>query len=172
MSVTAVLHDESAVAECREALTGDEKVQHLAVRHRVFVEEQGIFAFTDRDGLDALPETIHLIGHLHEQIVGAVRLYPLDLSGARWKGDRLAVLPDFRASNLGVNLVQLAVRTAAREGGSVMVAMIQLGNVRFFEKLGWSRDGEPVDYAGQPHQPMAIDLWFDAYSGRRNTTES
>jgi putative N-acetyltransferase (TIGR04045 family) len=172
MSVAAVLHDESAVAGCREALTDDEKVQHLAVRHRVFVEEQGIFAVTDRDVLDDLPGTIHLVGHVDEQIVGAVRLYPLDLNGARWKGDRLAVLPDFRASNVGVNLVHLAVRTAAREGGSVMVAMIQMANVRYFQMLGWSRDGDVVDYTGQPHQPMTIDLWFDAHSGRRTTTES
>jgi hypothetical protein len=39
-----------------------------------------------------------------------------------------------------------------------MVAHIQLPNVRFFESLGWRRDGDVETYAGLPHQPMAIDL--------------
>ena len=37
-----------------------------------------------------------------------------------------------------------------------MVAHIQLPNVAFFERLGWRRRGEPDDYVGVPHQPMAI----------------
>jgi hypothetical protein len=30
--------------------------------------------------------------------------------------------------------------------------------VRFFERLGWVRDGEPGMYHGALHQPMAIPL--------------
>jgi hypothetical protein len=39
-----------------------------------------------------------------------------------------------------------------------MVAHVQAGNVRFFERLGWRRRGEPEVYVGLPHQLMAIDL--------------
>jgi hypothetical protein len=39
-----------------------------------------------------------------------------------------------------------------------MVAQVQLPNVRFFERLGWVREGAPARYVGVMHQPMAIPL--------------
>ncbi|MFN2521657.1 MAG: GNAT family N-acetyltransferase, partial [Candidatus Limnocylindria bacterium] len=86
-----------------------------------------------------------------------VRLYPLDREGL-WKGDRLAVLPAERALRLGAMLVRFAVRTAGELGGRRMVAQIQVPNVRFFERLGWRRDGDPAPMLGVEHQPMTIDL--------------
>jgi putative N-acetyltransferase (TIGR04045 family) len=91
-------------------------------------------------------------------VVGAVRLYPLDPQGIIWQGDRLAVTPEFRVYQLGSDLVRLAVSTAAGHGGHVMKAHIQVPNVRFFQRLGWTIDGPEETYHGRPHQPMAIDL--------------
>jgi hypothetical protein len=54
--------------------------------------------------------------------------------------------------------VRFAVRTAGERGGERMVAMIQLPNVRFFLGLGWSLDGDVVEFHGRAHQPMAIAL--------------
>jgi len=87
---------------------------------------------------------------------GAVRLYPVE--PGLWQGDRLAVLPPFRAWNLGGALVRFAVETAAALGGAEMLAHVQTANVRFFERLGWCRRGEPEIYVGLPHQLMSIDL--------------
>jgi hypothetical protein len=39
-----------------------------------------------------------------------------------------------------------------------MVAQVQVANVRFFERLGWSADGPAALYRGVMHQPMAIAL--------------
>ena len=75
-----------------------------------------------------------------------------------WKGDRLAVLPDYRHLGLGGPLVRFAVATAADRGGRQMEAFIQPANVAFFRRLGWRRTGDLVDYAGIPHQRMLIDL--------------
>jgi putative N-acetyltransferase (TIGR04045 family) len=143
---------------CRAAVTADELAAHHAVRHRVFVEEQQIFDGSDRDASDASPDTIHVVGDIGSTIGGAVRLFPLDAMGQRWQGDRLAVLPDFRAYGLGAPLVRYAVRAAGERGGLVMVAHIQIPNVVFFRRLGWHLDGEAETYAGLPHQPMVIDL--------------
>jgi len=143
-------------ASCRVAATDAERVASMAVRHAVFVMEQGVFADTDRDAIDDLPTTLQLIGCVSSDVVACVRVYPLE--GQLWKGDRLAVLPSHRTASLGADLVRLAVATAAANGGTRMVAMIQLPNVRFFERLGWSCDGDPTAYAGQPHQPMVIDF--------------
>jgi putative N-acetyltransferase (TIGR04045 family) len=130
--------------------------EHLAVRHRVFVELQGLFSESDVDSWDSHSETLHAVAVVDGAVVGTVRLYPL--GGGLWKGDRLAVLPDARVHRLGAALVNFAVRTAGSLGGERMVAQVQTSNVRFFERLGWSIDGEPGLYHGAQHQPMAIDL--------------
>jgi putative N-acetyltransferase (TIGR04045 family) len=146
---------------CRAAVGRDELAAHHAIRYRVFVDEQQIFVGSDRDGHDDDPLTIHVIGLVDGVIGGAVRLFPLvDLGdgGGVWQGDRLAVLPEYRAHGLGAPLVRHAVRVAGELGGRVMVAHIQLANVVFFERLGWRCDGDVETYARLPHQPMAIDL--------------
>jgi putative N-acetyltransferase (TIGR04045 family) len=142
---------------CRPVATAEELLIHLRIREAIFVHEQGLFQGSDRDALDDDPSTLHVLGLKGSVAGGTVRLYPLEERG-RWKGDRLAVLPAFRASGLGAELVRFAVRTAAQRGGTTMIAYVQLPNVRFFELLGWERVGEPVEYVGQPHQEMAIDL--------------
>ena len=141
------------------ALAGDpaELASHFAIRHSVFVEGQGLFEHDDRDDRDERPATLHAVGLVGEDVVGAVRLYPLDDDGL-WKGDRLAVLPNERASQLGAMLVRFAVRTAGELGGRRMIAQVQVPNVRFFERLGWRRDGDPAPMLGVEHQPMAIEL--------------
>ena len=39
-----------------------------------------------------------------------------------------------------------------------MTAHIQLANVTYFRRLGWTRTGDAESYAGLPHQPMSIIL--------------
>jgi putative N-acetyltransferase (TIGR04045 family) len=143
---------------CRMALQADELALHHVIRHRVFVDEQGIFAGTDIDAHDGEAATIRVLGFAGPVAAGAVRLYPLEPAAELWQGDRLAVVPAVRAHGLGIPLVRFAVATAARLGGREMQAHIQPANVRFFERLGWERRGPVEIYVGLPHQPMAIDL--------------
>ena len=142
--------------------TEGERAAHFRIRHQVFVREQRLFLppgghGDDRDGHDAEPATIHVIGLAGGEICGTVRLYPLTAPGL-WQGDRLAVLPRYRRLGLGGPLVRFAVATAARRSGRQMEAYIQPGNVTFFEWLGWQRAGGLAPYAGIPHQRMVIDL--------------
>ncbi len=130
---------------------------HFAIRHQVFVEEQGVMVFTDVDDRDSDPVTIHVVAAHGQRAAGTVRLYAVDENGL-WKGDRLAVLPAHRSSIVGAQLVRYAVATAATAGGTVMDAHVQVQNTRFFERLGWSRSGDVTPYHGLPHQPMSIDL--------------
>ena len=144
-------------ADCRRADGPEELEAHFAVRRRVFVVDQALFAVTDKDELDWTDGTLHVVGLADGLVAGAVRLYPLDGDGL-WKGDRLAVLPEARVRRLGALLVRFAVATAGEHGGHTMVAQIQVPNVRFFEHLGWHVDGPPAPYHGVMHQPMAIPL--------------
>lgn len=142
---------------CLTARTPEEVAIHLAIRHAVFVDEQGFFESTDRDAHDDAPSTIHALGLCGQVAGGAVRLYELEEKGI-WKGDRLAVLPPFRRRGLGGPLVRFAVASAGNLGGRLMLAHVQMPNVVFFEHLGWRREGGPVEYVGRVHQLMAIDL--------------
>lgn len=131
---------------------------HHRIRHQVFVEEQRLFDGTDVDVHDGHGATLRVLGMSESGPVGTVRLFPLDGPARQWQGDRLAVLPPFRALGVGKPLVRFAVATAGTLGGEEMVAHIQLPNVAFFEHLGWHRNGPVETYVGVPHQPMAIPL--------------
>ena len=156
-SAPSRLPEHRLVPVCALARDPEELATHFAIRRSVFVAAQGLFELDDRDARDEDPATLHAVGLTGEDIVGAVRLYPLDGDGL-WKGDRLAVLPTERALRLGAMLVRFAVRTAGERGGRLMVAQVQLPNVPFFERLGWHRDGDPAPMLGVEHQPMAIEL--------------
>lgn len=130
---------------------------HFAIRHRVFVNEQGVLVFTDVDHWDEHADALHVLAAWGRSCAGTVRLYPIDADG-RWRGDRLAVLRQHRASLVGAQLVHFATATAAAQGGQVMEANVQLANVTFFQRLGWRCDGVERSYLGLPHQPMVFDL--------------
>jgi putative N-acetyltransferase (TIGR04045 family) len=144
--------------ECRPAATPEELDTHYRIRHTVFVEEQQLFARSDRDGYDDDPDVVHVLAFLNGEAVGTVRLFPLDRADRLWQGDRLAVVRSARIHGLGRPLVRFAVATAGERGGREMVAHIQLQNVALFERLGWHKHGDIEVYVGVAHQPMAIDL--------------
>jgi putative N-acetyltransferase (TIGR04045 family) len=153
---------------CRPVAGPDESAVHHRIRHEVFVLEQEVFAASDLDARDASDLTIKVLAWAGDEAGGGVRLYPLDGENGPdgiWQGDRLAVLAPYRAWNLGGPLVRFAVDTAAHLGGVEMMAHVQAANVRFFERLGWRRRGEPELYVGLPHQLMAIDLTVPARRG-------
>ena len=152
---------------CRPAGGLEEEAIHHRIRHEVFVLEQEVFSDSDLDAYDAADSTIKVLAWAGGDAGGAVRLYRL--SPEIWQGDRLAVLPAFRAWNLGAALVRFAVDIAASLGGVEMVAHVQSANVRFFERLGWRRRGQPELYVRLPHQLMAIDLTVPATAAARRS---
>lgn len=168
---------------CRPAASAAELAAHFRIRRQVFVLEQGLFragpagprdglageecpAGDDLDAHDDDPATIHVIGLADGVIGGTVRLYPLDSAQGRWKGDRLAVLAEYRRHGLGAPLVRFAVAEAGARGGLEMEAFIQPANVAFFEWLGWRRAGGIVAYAGIDHQRMVTGLAGRGQPGR------
>lgn len=155
--VEASLSSTSVDVVCRVVADPAEAEVHHAIRRQVFVVEQQLFEGDDWDEHDEDPATLHVIGIVGDVPGGTVRLYPLGEQGL-WKGDRLAVLPEFRRHGLGAPLVRYAVRAAGQRRGHRMIAYIQLPNVRFFTALGWQPIGEPAPYVGVMHQQMVIAL--------------
>jgi putative N-acetyltransferase (TIGR04045 family) len=150
---------------CGPATSREQLAAHYRIRRAVFVDEQGLFEGTDRDEHDTAPEVVHVLATVSSLPVGTVRLFPLDGSGDLWQGDRLAVLRAHRVHGAGAPLVRYAVARAGAAGGRRMLAHIQLPNVVFFERLGWTRSGPIESDLGVEHQPMSIEL-----SGGRTLT--
>ncbi|MBW1988299.1 MAG: GNAT family N-acetyltransferase [Deltaproteobacteria bacterium] len=135
----------------RPASHGGEIRQALALRRRVFVEEQGLFPATDEDAHDAA--AFHLVALDHGRVVGTVRVYADDAPGVWW-GGRLAVERGFRGGRTGVRLVAAAVTLAREAGAKRFCARVQAENEKFFLSLGWKRTGEDFTYQGRVHVPM------------------
>jgi putative N-acetyltransferase (TIGR04045 family) len=149
---------------CKIVETEAERQAHFAIRRAVFVDEQALFIGADLDEHDA--GAIHIIAVVAEsgQVVGAVRVY--EVEAGVWYGGRMAVLPAYRQHRppVGPMLDRLAEQTVSERGCQRFLAYIQLQNVRFFERLGWRKVGEPVLHCGQLHQVMeanlAAQLWL------------
>ena len=127
-----------------------------AIRHTVFVREQGLFRATDRDELEAT--SVHLLVRRGAEPLGTVRLTPL--GGAVWLGSRLAVLAPHRGA-IGARIVRRAEEEVLRHGCRQFIAHIQLSRVGFFERCGWRVLRSVPAYHGKPHMLMeaAGPLW-------------
>lgn len=131
------------------------------LRHAVFVQEQGLFARTDRDDLDDDPRTLVLVARAADgTVLGGVRLAPAtpgrDLGW--WTGGRLAVVATARRTHgIGPALVRAACAHAEQRGVIRFEADVQVGNEGLFRGLGWQRV-RPVTVAGAPHVRMRVPL--------------
>ncbi|MFH0726696.1 MAG: MSMEG_0568 family radical SAM protein [Pseudomonadota bacterium] len=142
---------------CHSARSERELSEAFAIRHRVFVDEQGIFTGTDRDEQDTI--SIHLIARQGEKMVGTVRVFPdPGNDNGHWIGGRLAVHPDYRVFRIGASLVKEAMKRVKKKGCTVFTAHVQEKNVRFFQKLGWTPIGSMETIRGRPHRHMRADL--------------
>ncbi len=143
------------------AETEAERQGHFAVRRTVFVHEQGLFQDSDMDEHD--DHAVHLVAIDQDTglVVGAVRCY--ETEAGLWYGGRLAVLAEYRYSvcAVGPRLCKLAEKVVIERGCRRFLAYIQHQNVRFFERLGWRKIGEPVEQYGVPHQLMEASLLFE-----------
>ena len=144
----------------KPAGTPAERAGYFAVRHAIFVAEQAMFHGSDVDEYDADPATLHLVAvnSVDGEVVGAVRCYTT--GDDIWYGGRLAVLEGYRRhpAAIGPNLCRLAEASVVERGCRRFLAYIQMQNVRFFQRLGWTVVGDPADYHGQLHQLMAASL--------------
>jgi putative N-acetyltransferase (TIGR04045 family) len=135
----------------------EDSVGYRRLRHRVFVEEQGLFAQHDRDDRDDDPRTVVLVARAGDgTLLGGVRVGPAhdgpDLGW--WVGGRLVVDADARgAQGIGPALVRAACAYAETAGALRFDATVQPRWERMFRRLGWQAV-RPLTVAGQPHVLM------------------
>lgn len=129
---------------------------HHGLRHRAFVEGQGLFAGTDLDGADEDPRTVVLVARgTTGEVLGGVRLGPADPGGPDvgwWTGSRLVAAPGSPAGT-GPALVAAACARAEQAGALRFDATVQQRYAGMFARLGWREVG-PTEVAGRPHTAM------------------
>lgn len=136
-----------------------EQRQAMALRRRVFCQEQALFDDDDRDAIDARAQLLVAVGAVagwHEQVVGTVRIH--QQAPGVWLGSRLAVEAGFRGQGqLVAALIRLAVSSACGLGCEQFLARVQKRNESLFERLHWTSLGEEVLH-NHPHVWMRADL--------------
>jgi predicted GNAT family N-acyltransferase len=122
------------------------------IRHDVFVCEQKVPLELERDEDDEVADHFLATAGDARTPAGAGRLVA-EPGGVAHLG-RLAVLPAYRGTGLGVALVRAIEQRAAEHGLRVVELAAQTHALRFYERLGYEAFGEEFDDAGLPHRHM------------------
>jgi len=122
------------------------------IRVTVFVEEQGVPLEDEFNQWDALrPEAKHIVALSEELPVAASRLRFVD---GYAKFERICILLAYRKYGLGRLLLARLEELARAEGAGKAVLHGQVQAEGFYEKLGYSREGEAFDEDGILHVKM------------------
>lgn len=124
--------------------------QCFSIRKSVFIEEQGIDAELEYDGLDE--SSSHFIALVKDIAVGCMRLRDC---GDVIKIERLSVLKAYRGSGAGRELMSFVQAWAEKYySGKKLTLHAQESATSFYYPLGWEDEGQVHVEAGIPHQKM------------------
>ena len=135
--------------EIRLAAHPGEREAALALRHRVFCEEQGVARDLELDGRD--DEALHVIALDGTRVVGTCRLV---LDGATAKLGRMAVEPPARGRGIGTALLDGAEREARTAGAGRIALHAQAHARELYARAGFAERGEHFEEAGIEHVLM------------------
>ncbi len=126
-----------------------------ALRHRVFVDEQGVPAELERDELDEV--AVHAVARdASGQVVGAGRVVA-EADGAARIG-RMAVASAARGEGVGAALLAVLEAAAAGAGCTKVTVHAQTRAAGFYHRAGYATVGPPFEEAGIAHVAMAKAL--------------
>ena len=122
----------------------------FAIRHKVFIEEQGVPEDLELDEFD--PLAMHALAFQGSECVGTGRL--LHIGGQNGQIGRMAVLPSFRNNGFGCAILKKLMDHAQVEGIVSLILHSQVTAIPFYEKQGFQIQGDIYDEAGIPHRNM------------------
>jgi len=131
-----------------QCISWSEAATELCIlRKQVFIEEQGVSADMEWDGLDE--SAWHWLAYTsNQQAVGCARLLETGQIG------RVAVLPTWRRQGVGSKLVRTIIEDANTLVLSPLFMHAQSYIVPMYEKLGFVSEGETYEEANILHQTM------------------
>jgi len=123
----------------------------IAVRTRVFVEEQKVPPELEIDGID--PQCHHAKAvDDGMRVIGTGRLLPDGHIG------RLCVLPDYRGQGVGDRLLLHLIERARQQGLKEVLLHAQVSALAFYERRGFESFSDRFMEAGIEHQSMRLRL--------------
>lgn len=124
----------------------------LALRRRVFIEEQGVPEAEELDDKD--DEAVHLLALSGGRALGTARLMTKDQTG---KIGRVCVLAEARGQGLGAALIRAAITHFEGLGTVQQITLgAQTHALAFYERLGFTAHGPEYLDAGIPHRDMSL----------------
>lgn len=122
-----------------------------AIREKVFMQEQGVPAALEWDGLD---EVCHhaLALNANGDAIGCGRITPDGHIG------RVAVLPEWRRKRIGSMILELLVDYARAQHYERAELNAQVQAIPLYENSGFEAEGEVFMDAGIPHRKMVLSL--------------
>jgi len=137
----------------REARDQAEREAAMALRTRVFVDEQGVSGEEEFDGLD--DEATQVVALDEKGVLATCRLRFLDADGApACKLERMAVEARVRGLGVGARLVRGSERVATDHGAGEMVLHSQRRAEGFYAGQGYVAEGDTFMEADIEHVRM------------------
>jgi predicted GNAT family N-acyltransferase len=136
----------------RRARDQADRASASALRHQVFVEEQGVPAALEHDALDAAADHVVALDEAG-RCVATGRLVVLP-DGRTGKVGRMAVAAPLRGRGAGRAVLSELERIAAERGLSAIVLHAQLSARGFYDRTGYLPEGPVFVEAGIEHVAM------------------
>ena len=131
---------------CWDQLQQDAKL----IRTQVFICEQGITEADEWDDQDVISQ--HFVIYDQDQPIATARLLQNHSVG------RVAVVKAYRGQGLGQMIMLEIISYAQKQGLSVLTLSSQVHAISFYEKLGFTVQGNSYDECGIPHIEMTMSL--------------
>jgi predicted GNAT family N-acyltransferase len=141
------------MVEVREVRGDAERAAAFALRHEVFVSEQGVPVELEIDEHDET--ALHLVALQAGRLVGTCRVVS---DARRAKFGRLVVARDARGAGVGRALLDEAERRVRAQGAQEMVLTAQISAMGLYERAGYTARGEVFLDAGIEHMTMEKTL--------------
>lgn len=130
--------------------------QALAIRFKVFVDEQGVNPEAEKDQFDSIQSSCTHILVLHNDIpVGTGRIREKDGFA---KIERVCTLKENRGQGVGVQIIEALESVAMEQAYKQAKLNAQIQALPFYERLGYIVISEPFLEEGIEHVTMKKEL--------------
>lgn len=141
----------ASTAELRLADWARDQPALALIRREVFIAEQQVPEALEWDGLDA--DAVHVLAETRDGTpIGTARLLADGHIG------RMAVRAPWRGNGIGRALLEALLAEARRQGMAEVFLHAQTHAIPFYERAGFTTEGEVFMDAGIPHRQMRRSL--------------
>lgn len=130
--------------------------QLVELRYKVLLEPLGLKFLDLHRAKEVSYLHIGCIDNLNDKLVGGLMLIPLDNESIRMM--QVAVLPEYQGKGVGHQMVAYAQQRAKEAGYSKIIMHAMLSVVSFYEKMGYTQEGDIFDENGITFAKMVKKL--------------